>query len=211
MNNSKRKNKIFFGILCLLLAVVVVAGIGSLFKKPTSHSAEPENVYGTTIHNEFISETLPCRPGIKRKIKYVVIHETANTAKGANAKNHSEYLKDGGAGNVSWHYTVDDTEIYHHIPDNEEAWHAGERDGNEHGIGVELCVNSDGDFEKTFENGARLTAYLLETYDLSIDDVHQHNYFSGKNCPMKIRESDRWNEFLSRVEYYLKTGAKNEK
>lgn len=210
MNNLNKKNKILLSILCLLLAVVIVAGVGSLFKKPTSHSAEPENVYGVAVYNDFISETLPCRPGTLRKIKYVVIHETANAAKGSNAKNHSEFLKRGGEGKVSWHYTVDDTEIYHHIPDNEEAWHAGEREGNAHGIGVELCVNSDGDFEKTFENGAKLTAYLIEAYNLSIDDVRQHNHFSGKNCPMKIRESDRWDEFLQRVEYYLEIEKNDE-
>lgn len=210
MNSLNKKNKILLAVLCLLLSVVIAAGVGALLKKPTSHSAEPENVYGVTVHNDFISPDLHCRPGTERKIKYVVIHETANTAKGANAENHSKYLKDGGAGNVSWHYTVDEKEIYHHIPDNEVAWHAGERDGNEHGIGVELCVNSDGDFEKTFENGARLTAYLLETYDLSIDDVFQHNRFSGKNCPTKIRESGRWDEFLSRVEYYIQIGENDE-
>lgn len=203
-NNNVRQNRIFFSLICIVLCSVIIAGITTYINnKPTEHSAEPEKVYGVSITNDYISEELPCRPGDRRRIKYIVIHETANTKQGANAANHSEYLKKGGAGNVSWHYTVDDTEIYHHIPDNEVAWHAGEHDGNEHGIGVELCVNSDGDFEKTFENGARLTAYLIETYNLDIEDVKQHNYFSGKNCPMTIREDGRWDEFLGRVEYYL--------
>lgn len=205
MNKAKIIQKQFFTvILCILLSVVTAAVIGIIIKRPTPHSAEPQNVYGVTVHTDYISEALPCRPGELRKIKYVVIHETGNASKGANAKGHSAYLKEGGAGNVSWHYTVDEREIYHHIPDNEVAWHAGERTGNTYGIGIELCVNSDGDFEKTFENGAKLTAYLLEAYDLEIEDVKQHFDFNGKNCPQTIRETERWDEFIGRVKYYLK-------
>ena len=72
------------------------------------------------------------------------------------------------------------------------------------GISIELCVNQDGDFEKAFDNGARLTAYLMKAYDLKLDDVQQHNYFNGKNCPQTIRESGRWQEFLELAESYLK-------
>lgn len=202
-NNNIKQNRMFFALICIVLCGIIIAAVSSSLDRPTKHSAEPEKVYGIPVYTDYISKDLPCRPGGLRKIKYIVIHETANTSKGANAKNHAAYLKEGGAGNVSWHYTVDEMEIYHHIPDNEVAWHAGERDGNEHGIGIELCVNSDGDFSKTFENGARLTAYLLEAYDLKIDDIKQHYDFTGKNCPMNIREDERWDEFLERVEYYL--------
>lgn len=117
-------------------------------------------------------------------------------------------MLNGGEGTTSWHYTVDDHEIYHHIPDSEVSWNAGDRrqepGGNMNGISIELCVNQDGDFEKTFDNGARLTAYLMKAYDLKLDDVQQHNYFNGKNCPQTIRESGRWQEFLELAESYLK-------
>lgn len=205
MNKTRITRKQFFAVMiCILLSVLISVVIGTAVKHPTPHSAEPQKVYDVPVHTNYISKSLPCRPGELRKIKYIVIHETGNTAKGSTAKGHSDYLKGGGAGNVSWHYTVDDSEIYHHIPDNEVAWHAGERTGNTYGVGIELCVNSDGDFNKTFENGAKLTAYLLETYDLEIEDVKQHFDFNGKNCPQTIRETGRWEEFLSRVEYYLK-------
>ena len=111
----------------------------------------------------------------------MVIHETGNTAEGSDAAGHSAYLLSGKSGDTSWHYTVDDHQIYHHIPDDEIAWHAGDRrtrdGGNLCGIGVELCVNEDGDFEKTFNNAARLTAYLLDTYGLQLGDVKQHADF----------------------------------
>ena len=47
-----------------------------------------------------------------------------------------------GEGIVSWHYTVDDHEIYHHLPDDETAYHAGDgmekNGGNMNGIGIEM-------------------------------------------------------------------------
>ena len=61
--------------------------------------------------------------------------------------------------------------------------------GNLNGIGVELCVNADGNFEQTMQNGAQLTAYLLRQYGLGVENVRQHYDFSGKNCPQTIREA----------------------
>ena len=67
---------------------------------------------------------------------------------------------------VSWHYTVDDHEIYHHLPDDEPGYHAGdlmEADGgNMNGVGIEMCVNEDGNYEQTLVNAERLCARLRE-------------------------------------------------
>ena len=65
--------------------------------------------------------------------------------------------------------------------------------------------------KKAFDNGARLTAYLMKAYDLKLDDVQQHNYFNGKNCPQTIRESGRWQGFLELAESYLKQKIIKEK
>ena len=75
--------------------------------------------------------------------------------------------------------------------------------GNLNGIGVELCVNEDGDFEKTFDNAARLTAHLLTEYDLSLDAIRQHADFTQKNCPERIRNEGRMEEFRALVARYL--------
>ena len=53
------------------------------------------------------------------------------------------------------------------------------------GIGIELCVNEDGNFESTFENAARLTARLLQLHQLELSAVRQHNDYNGKNCPRR--------------------------
>ena len=108
---------------------------------------------------------------------------------------------------------MDDTEVWHSIPDDEVAYHAGdgaEGDGNLHGIGVELCVNADGDFEKTFDNAARLTGWLMNAYDLSADQVKEHYDFSGKNCPQTIRENGRMEEFVALAEQYAQQAKAQE-
>lgn len=151
------------------------------------------------------------RPGTKRDKKWIVIHETGNTSKGANAKGHSAYIKNLAIANntyKSWHYTVDDECAYHHIPDDEVAWHASdgsvEGGGNMAGIGIEICVNSDGDFAKARDNAAWLTAKLLKEHGLGISNVKQHHDFARdkKNCPQTIRNKGLWNDFLNAVKKY---------
>lgn len=165
-------------------------------------SSFPTDVFGVKVHTQLIDINTNARPGIKRKIKYIVIHETDNFEKGVGAKNHAKFLKENNTKSTSWHYTVDDKEIYHHIPDNEIAYHAADKVGNEHGIGVELCVNRDGNFEKTFENAAKLVAFLLKEYDLTIDDIKTHHDFSGKDCPHSILKDNRMEELKKEVEKY---------
>lgn len=175
--------------------------------KTIKESSFPTNVYGVSVHTELIKNKTEARPGKKRKIKYIVIHETDNFEEGVGAKNHATFLKENNMKSTSWHYTVDDTEIYHHIPDNEVAYHAADEEGNLYGVGIELCVNRDGNFEKTFENAAKLVAYLLKEYDLTIDDIKTHQDFSGKDCPHSILENNRMKEFINKVKkYYNKKG-----
>ena len=175
--------------------------------KYTIERPKVDSIDGIPLTVDLIPNGLEGRPGTKRTVRYVVIHETGNTDPGTGAANHARLLTSGENGSTSWHYTVDDHEIYQHLPDNEVGWHCGdgrEGPGNQTGIGIELCVNPEGDFENTFDNAARLTAFLLESYDLTLQDVRQHHDFSGKNCPEQIREQNRWKEFLDLVQTYLK-------
>ena len=217
---KKRENRdltAVFVVINAVLAVLLIFG-AVIFMKVISEkphepiatssgelpgSVFPEDVFGVPVITELMSPTIPARTGIKREIRYIVVHETDNTARGADAKSHSIFLTGGNAGETSWHYTVDDHEIYHHMPDDELAWHVGDtvvpHGGNRHGVGIELCVNSDGDFEKTLVNGAKLVAYLLHSYDLDMSAVTMHGDFIDKNCPSNLRGDDRWPEFLRLV------------
>jgi len=104
---------------------------------------------------------------------------------------------------LSWHYTVDDHEIYQHLPDNEIGFHAGDglksNGGNLNGIGIELSINPENDYEQTLINAAALVNFLLEAYKLDIEDVKKHENFSGKICPERLIEDNRCDEFLIMV------------
>lgn len=195
------------GGVLLIAAVVLLVLHPWVDAEPYSRNRpEVDEVLGVPLSVQYISQELDNRPGILRRIQYIVIHETANHNLGADAQAHADYLAAGGDEDTSWHYTVDDHQIVQHIPDNEVSWNAGdklhENGGNLNGISIELCVNDDGDFEKTFDNGARLTAYLLDAYVLDTGAVLQHFNFNGKNCPMTIRDTGRWDEFIQLVEQY---------
>ena len=81
------------------------------------------DAYKLNVIDAFISEGNSNRPGLDKKTEYVVVHDTANND--APAYNHIGFLEGGGNG-TSWHYTIDDTVAYHHLPDNETAFHAGD-------------------------------------------------------------------------------------
>ena len=162
-----------------------------------------------------ISSTV--RPGKKYPKYYICIHETDNTDKGANAKAHADLLmrkaKENDGYYVSYHYAVDDKYVYQMIPWNENAYHAGDGKGpgNLNSIGIEICVNKDGDFEKALLNTAELVADLYKECGLWRGDMRQHHDFSsyGKNCPRRIRNEGRWKEFLDMCDraYDRKYGA----
>ena len=159
---------------------------------------------GIAIQEHIISDGRKNRPGRDTNPDaWITIHETGNPAQGADAEAHGDYLdsKTGETDLVSWHYTVDDHAIVQHLPDGETAYHAGDgRDGpgNTTSIGVELCVNSGGDFAATQANAAALVRLLMAEHGIPIDHVVQHNHWSGKDCPYNIRHTaGAWEGFLA--------------
>ena len=146
--------------------------------------------------------------------KYIVIHETANTRAGANANAHARLQASGNSRQASWHYTVDDKEIVQSFSDNAQCWHAGNKYYNENSIGIEICVNSDGDFKKAVDNAVKLTKYLMGKYKISADNVIQHNTASGKNCPRYLRSGEKgisWSQFIAKLGGKSSTKLKSSK
>ena len=135
------------------------------------------------------------RPGSRNSCLYITVHDTANKKKGANAASHAKYIKTI-KDCTSWHYTVDDTEIYRHIPDEEKSYHTSDKFANENSIAIELCVNADGNFEKTLQNAATLVRTLARKHNIVEENIYRHYDWTGKNCPESLIESERWEEFL---------------
>ena len=78
------------------------------------------------MHEQICPVSDENRPGIiKTSTEYITVHDTANNSSGANAKMHANYVQ-GGGGGTSWHYSIDQDNCYHQVPDNEVAYHAGD-------------------------------------------------------------------------------------
>lgn len=138
------------------------------------------------------------RPGkIKESCEFVVVHDTASSAPSATALAHAKYLFNGGGG-TSWHYSVGDDCIYHSIPDNETAFHAG--DGTlekfsltdtgvkANGVNPLITIN-DGYY---YINGLKS---LIEVPTISFEKDEEGNYFYTSNNVRngKMRNKDRVN------------------
>ena len=91
------------------------------------------------------------RPGtIKESVEFVCVHDTASSAEKAGSLAHANYLFNGGGG-TSWHYSVGDDVIYHSIPDNEVAFHAGDGTLEKFGL-IDTGVKADcSDIKVTIE------------------------------------------------------------
>lgn len=139
-------------------------------------------------------------------IKYIVIHDTGNTGKGANASAHFNYFN-GGNRNSSADFFVDDTQIMQINDYNKYyTWHCGDGKGkygitNSNSIGIEICINSDGNYDKAFKNAVELTKWLMKEINISADNVVRHYDASRKNCPASMSGDNwaLWNEFKRQI------------
>lgn len=146
----------------------------------------------------------------KMQPKYVTIH---NAATKGSAKQIHEYNKAcitaAPDGIKSWHYSVDEAEAYQALPDNVNAWHAGDGGqgpGNRESISIEIARDLDYSsnlYQRSEDNAARLAAYLLKEYNLTVDDLRRHYDWSGKICPHRIIEANSWDDFKAKVAGYM--------
>lgn len=138
---------------------------------------------------------------------YLTIHQTGNTDEGSNAMAHHRLQARSGVG-YGWHWQVDDEMAIQTHDHSFKIWNAGDGrgKGNTESISIEICVNSDGDYNKAVENGAKLAALILKEENIDISKMVQHNYWTGKNCPEQIRACKNgicWSHFVEKVRGYL--------
>lgn len=156
-----------------------------------------------TIKKQLISNTA-ANSGRNNKKKNIVIHETANTSSGADAQAHANLQSNGNSRAAAWHWQVDDEKAIQSFTHDWSLWQSGDGsgDGNMHSIAIEICVNSDGDYNKAVQNAVELTKKIMKDEGIGIGNVKQHNFFSGKNCPTKLRAGSggwNWSKFIDAV------------
>ena len=77
-------------------------------------------------------------------------------------------------------------------------------------IAIEICENPESDLRKATDNAAELTARLMSDWKIPIANVVQHNNWSGKNCPRRIRKGEpyNWEQFKKTVQAFYNAGTK---
>lgn len=158
-----------------------------------------------------------------RKLKGVVAHWTANTSRGANALANRNYFNTTNR-KASAHYIIDDHSIVQCIPDSEVAYHVGAKKYRPVGemiragsslspnyflIGFEMCVNVDGNWNLTYKNSVELAQFLLNKYQLTINELYRHYDITGKLCPRMMIEEKDWQKFKKDVNAGLKFQIKH--
>jgi len=137
------------------------------------------------------SGTNPCN--------YIVIHETANEASGADAERHAKLQANGNSRAASWHYTVDEHGVYQSFQDTARCWHGGSKKYNLESIGIEICVNKDGNYKQAVANAMELVKILMAKHNIPKSNVINHRESSGwKDCPHHLRSGDKgptWTTF----------------
>lgn len=146
--------------------------------------------------------------GRSSKIKYIVIHYTANN--GDTSKGNCSYFKNNVVG-ASAHYFVDENEVCQSVADSNTAWAVGAkhyrhrycRNGNS--ISIEMCSrkNSKGKYyikEETVNRAIQLTKELMKKYNIPVENVLRHYDVTGKNCPAPFVENKAlWTNFKAKL------------
>ena len=139
-------------------------------------------------------------------IKYIVVHDTGNPSRGANATAHYNYFN-GGDRSSSADFFADDTQVlcvndYYKF----YTWHCGDGHGkygitNRNSVGIEFCINVDSDRNKTLERTAQLVRELMQQLNIPIDRVVRHYDASRKNCPQSMSGNGwaQWYEFKEKL------------
>lgn len=140
----------------------------------------------------------------REKPRYIVIHTTGNTNPGADKEAHFTYWNSGNVGQ-SADFVVDDGGVLQ-INDYTKyyTWHCGDGKGkygitNENSIGVEICVNEGGDFEKALTHTVEFIRKLKA--ETGIENVVRHYDASRKLCPAPLSDNDweKWKELKRRI------------
>lgn len=147
-------------------------------------------------------------PNASITVKSVTAHNTGNWDVPANnyyrsLKRQNDTKPDNAVS--SYHFVVDDKEIYQIVDTNRKTYHAGSK-ANASSIGVEICMFKDkARHERAKKNAQLLIVTLLKGHNLSSSSVYSHNYWTGKNCPETILPT--WGTFTREIKDLYSGGS----
>lgn len=137
--------------------------------------------------------------------KRFVVHATGNRSRGANAEMHRRFVWEGGGNQgVSFTAVVDDTEVIQLLPFNEQGIHGGSYICNVEGESLEICVNEDGDWDRTVHNAAWWIAQRLKARGWDTSNVIRHQQCPSYACPKELIEGQggwSWGNFIDLIRF----------
>ena len=212
--------------LCVFAIVLIIYIIGKSMSSKTAtggNSAEKNSsgtveevttvtdsfLLGEDIKQQLLTVNPYSRSGQKlNKVNAIVIHYVGNPGTtAAQNRNYFEGLKDSKTVSASSHYIVGlEGEIIQCVPLEEISYASNNR--NSDTIAIECChPDATGKFnKKTYNSLVKLTAALLKTYGLSVEEgLIRHYDVTGKECPLYfVRNEDEWYGFKLAVDSELK-------
>ena len=142
-------------------------------------------------------------------ILFIVIHFTGNN--GDTALNNCNYFSGANRG-ASANYFIGDDGIYQSVPDKWAAWAVGGTNTYKHrycrnmnSISIEMCsrIGADGKYyidDVVVEQTIKLTKYLMNKYNVPVENVLRHYDVWDKKCPEPfVRQPERWENFKKRL------------
>lgn len=187
-------------ILAALVAVLlIIKGVQVVFFSQPKDPTVPD-----WIQQELLEVNAYSRPGTElEEVNGVVIHYVGNP--GTTAQQNRSYfagLAQSGETYASSHFLVGlEGEILQCVPLDEIAYCSSER--NVDTISIECChPDAEGEFNQaTYQSLLKLTRWLMDTYDLTTDQIIRHYDVTGKECPLYyVQHPDAWQQFLTDLE-----------
>lgn len=158
------------------------------------------------INTEFISKSNTYAG--QNNPKYIVIHETDNFSKGADAGRHAQ-AQAAGHLSTSVHYYAGSDGVYQAANHTDGTYSVGREYGGAHAvkdatnrntINIEICVNADGDYTKARENAVELARHLIQTAGIPAERVIRHFDAKGKYCPRNMMDNPKlWEDFKRQI------------
>jgi len=129
-------------------------------------------------------------------IKYIVLHDTGNTDCGSNAAANFDFFQTVRAEGSSADFIVDSAGAIK-INNCEESytWHCGDGHGvygisNKNSVGIEMCINSDGNYTQMLGNTVNLIKELKQKFPKAT--LVRHYDASKKICPRTMYDGGSW-------------------
>lgn len=156
--------------------------------------------HGLKINYAFISNN-PTKIGNYMTPRKIVFHNTANTA---SAKNEVAWLNNtSNSTSTSFHFAVDDLEVYQAIPITYYAHHCGNLSINKESIGIEIAKSLSLDEkikDKAIDNSCLLIKLLQATFNIKYENILTHKDANGKYCPHDIFDRYGLQNYYSKLQ-----------